>query len=26
VKKVLAHEPTRLRLRLAVMNVLESKD
>lgn len=25
VKKILSHEPTRLRLRLAVMNVLESK-
>lgn len=25
VKKVLSHEPTRLRLRLAVMNVIESK-
>lgn len=24
IKKVLSHEPTRLRLRLAVMNVLES--
>lgn len=26
VKKILSHEPTRLRLRLAVMQALESKD